>query len=137
MALEIKKVEYFNTTVEGHVGDGSIMLSIFADVGISWLAFKAVPVEQGRTRFNLFPDDREKMVDQAKKSGVVIDGPHSAILIKGGDEPGALADIYKKLSLASIHVNEASGIADIHGGYGVILYFTNEDCEKAYAVLDR
>ncbi len=137
MALEIKKVEYFNTTVEGHVGDGSIMLSIFAGVGISWLAFKAVPVEQGRTRFSLFPDDREKMVDQAKKSGVVIDGPLSAILVKGGDEPGALADIYIKLSLANIHVNEASGIADVNGGYGVLLYFTNEDCKKAITVLDR
>jgi hypothetical protein len=137
MALEIKKVEYFDTIIEGHVGDGSIMLSVFADVGISWLAFKAVPYEHSHIRFSLFPDDREKMVDQASKSGVELDGPHSAILIKGGDEPGALADIYKKLTLADIHVNEASGIADINGGYGVILYFSNEDCEKALAVLER
>jgi hypothetical protein len=137
MSLEIKKVEYFNTVVEGHVGDGSTMLSVFADVGISWYAFKAVPGEHGRTRFSLFPNDNGKMVDAARESSIEIEGPHSAILIKGGDEPGALADIYKKLSLADIQVDEASGIADINRGYGVILYFTNEDCEKVLAVLER
>jgi hypothetical protein len=137
MALDIKKVEYFNTIVEGHVGDGSVMLSVFANVGISWYAFKAVPVERGRTRFSLFPNDSEKMVDAAKKAGVDLDGPHPAMLIKGGDEAGALADIYKKLALADIFVKEATGIADINNGYGVVLYFKSEECEKAHAVLER
>jgi hypothetical protein len=30
MALEIKKTEYYNITVEGHVGEGSKLLSVFA-----------------------------------------------------------------------------------------------------------
>ena len=137
MALEIKKVDYFDTVVEGHVGDGSVMLSVFANVGISWYAFKAVPVDRGRTRFILFPNDREKMVFAAEKSAIELDGPSPAILIKGGDEAGALAEIYKKLALADIVVQEASGIADINNGYGVVLYFTNDDCEKALAILER
>jgi len=88
-----------------------------------------------RTQFTLFPDDGSKMNDGAKKAGLNLDGPHSALLIQGDDESGALADIYEKLSQADINVYESSGIANIKGSYGVILYVKQEDCEKAMAAL--
>jgi hypothetical protein len=136
MALDIKRVEYFDTTVKGHAGEGSRLLSLFADAGVNLLAFKAVPLEPMHTQFTLFPDDGLKMIGGAKKAGLELDGPHSALLIQGDDESGALADIYEKLSLADITVNESSGIAGIKGGYGVILYLEQEDCEKAVAALE-
>ena len=136
MALDIKSVEYFNITVDGHVGEGSKLLSIFAGVGISLLAFKAVPLESNRTRFTLFPNDRSKMIDGAKKAGLELDGPYAALIIQGDDESGALADIYEKLAQAGIHINESSGIADIQGWYGVILYLEQKDCEKAATALE-
>jgi len=89
-----------------------------------------------RTQFTLFPDDGLKMSDGAKKAGLELDGPHSALLIQGDDESGALADVYEKLSQADINVNESSGIADIKGSYAVILYLKHEDCEKAMAALE-
>ena len=70
MSLDIKKVEYYNITVDGHAGEGSKLLSVFAGVGVNLLAFKAVPVEHMRTRFSLFPDDGLKMTDGAKKAGL-------------------------------------------------------------------
>lgn len=137
MAFDIKIVEYYNTTVEGHVGEGSKLLSVFADVGVNLLAFKAVALEPMRTQFTLFPDDGLKMTDGAKKAGLNLDGPHSALLIKGdNDESGELAGIYEKLSQVDINVSESSGIADIKGSYGVILYLDQEDCEKAVAALE-
>ncbi len=136
MAFDIKRVEYYNTTVEGHAGEASKLLSLFAGVGVNLLAFKAVPLEPRRTQFTLFPDDGLKMSAGAKKVGLVLDGPHLALLIQGDDESGALADIYKKLSQANIHVNESSGIANIKGSYGVILYLKQEDCEKAVVALE-
>ena len=45
MAFDIKRVEYYNTTVEGQAGEASKLLSLFADVGVSLLAFKAVPLD--------------------------------------------------------------------------------------------
>jgi len=136
MAFDVKLVEYYNITVEGRVGEGSKLLSVFAGVGVNLLAFKAVPLEPMRTRFTLFPDDGLKMTVGAKKAGLELDGPHSALLIKGdNDESGALADIYEKLSQVDINVSESSGIADIKSSYGVILYLEPEDCEKAVAAL--
>ncbi len=135
MTLDIRKVEYYNITVEGHVGEGAKLLSVFAGVGVNLLAFKAISLEPRRTRFTLFPKDGSKMTAGAKKAGLDLDGPYSALLIQGDDESGALADIYEKLSQADITVSESSGIADIKGGYGVVLYLKQEDCEKAAAAL--
>ncbi len=135
MSLEIKRVEFYNFTVGEKAGDASKLLSVFASAGVSLLAFKAVPVESRRIRFTLFPNDGSKMIAGAKKAGLDLDGPHSALLIKDNDESGALADIYKKLAQAGFNIPESSGIADINGGYGVVLYLEQADCEKALAVL--
>lgn len=75
------------------------------------------------------------MTEGAKRSGLKLDGPYSALLIKGDEKSGALADIYKKLSQVEIQVDEACGIADINAGYGVILYLKQEDCGKALTAL--
>ena len=136
MALDIKKVEFFDTTVEGHAGKCSKLLSLFAAAGVNLLAYKAVPAGPGRTRFSLFPNDPTKMTAGAQEAGLKLDGPNTAILIKGyNDESGALAGIFDKLSRADIMVPESSGFADIRDSYGVVLYLDQADCEKALAVL--
>lgn len=137
MSYDIKKAEYFNITVEGHAGEGSRLLSVFAGAGVNLLAFKATPAEPKRTRFALFPNDSKMMIDGAKTAGLELDGPYAALLIQGDDESGALADIFEKLSQAGIKVKESSGIADINGGYGVVLYLDRDDCEKAAAAFER
>jgi len=135
MPFDITMAEYYSTDVEGDAGGGFRLLSTVAGAGVSLLAFKAVPLQQNRTRFTLFANDGRKMADGAKKAGLRLDGPHQALLIQGDDEAGALADIYQKLSEAGIQQQESSGIANIEGRYGVVLYLTPEDCEKAVAAL--
>jgi hypothetical protein len=136
MSLDIKKVEYFNVTVDGNAGEGANLLSAFASADVNLLAFKAFALESGRIRFSLFPNDSSKMIAGAKQAGLELDGPHAAVLIQGDeDESGALADIFEKLSQANIHVKEASGFADIKASYGVVLYLDPEDCKKALAAL--
>ena len=135
MALEILQVEYYNITVEGQITSASKLLSTIAGAGVDFHAFKAIPVKSNQTQFTLFAKDNAKMTDGAKKAGLELDGPYPALLIKGDEESGALADIYKRLSQAGIQVEEACGIADINAGYGVILYLTQEDCNTAMTVL--
>ena len=136
MAFDIKQIEYYNISVKGQITDMSKLLSTIAGAGVDFHAFKAIPLGPNRTQFTLFAKDNSKMTDGAKKSGLNLDGPYSALLIKGDEKSGALADIYKKLSQAGIQVDEASGIADINSGYGVILYLKKEDCDKAVTVLE-
>jgi hypothetical protein len=136
MALDIMQVEYYNITVDGQITSASKLLSIVAGSGVDFHAFKAIPVELDQTQFTLFAKDSSKLTDGAKKSGLKLDGPYAALLIKGNEEAGALAAIYNKLSQAEIQVDEACGIADINAGYGVILYLKQEDCERALTVLE-
>src|SRR5512133_2666350 len=91
MALNIKRVDYYNITVGSHAGEASKLLSMFAGVGVSLLAFKAVSLEPMRIQFTLFPNDSLKMSEGAKKAGLEVEGPHSALFIQGEDEAGALA----------------------------------------------
>ena len=136
MALDIMQVEYYNITIDGQITNASKLLSTIAGAGVDFHAFKAIPVKPNQTQFTLFAKDSSKMTDRAKKSGLKLDGPYSALLIKGGEKSGALADIYEKLSQAGIQVDEACGIADINSGYGVILYLKQEDCSKALTALE-
>ena len=133
MALEIKKAKYYESTMEGHAKEGANLLISLSDAGVNLLAFKAAPVQLMRTKFTIFP---EKTIDVAKQSALELAGPFSALLIKGdNDESGALADIYEKLSLAGIDIDESYGIADIKESYGVIFYMSRVDCDKAAAAL--
>lgn len=136
MAFDINRVEYYNIIIEGNIGESAKFLSIVAEAGVNLLAFKAVALEAARIRFTLIPDDSAKMNNGAKKAGLNFDGPYPALFIKGNnDESGELAAIYKKLSQADITVHESSGIANIKGSYGVILYIDPEDCENAMTAL--
>ena len=135
MAFDIERVEYYNATVEGHAGEASRLLSLFAEAGVSLLAYKAAPLEGMRTRFTLLPDDASRMGNGASKAGLSLDGPYPALYVRGDDQSGALADIFEKLGQAQIGLSESTGLADIKGGYGVLLYLDREDCERAVAAL--
>ena len=137
MALEYRKAEYYNITVEGHIAEGSKILDIIAGAGVDFSAFKATPLGQNRTRFTLFPVDGSMMTSETITKSLELDGPYSAVIITGDEKPGALAEIYRKLSEAGIRVEESSGIAHINGGYGVVLQLKQEDCDKAMAALGR
>jgi len=136
MDFDIKTVKYYQTTINNKSGEAFRLLSLFAGAGVNLLAFSALPLGSNSTQFTLFPNDVLKMTDGAKKTGLTLDGPYSALLVQGDDESGALAGIYEKLSQADINVYASNGIANIRGGYGVILYIKQEDFEKALTVLD-
>jgi hypothetical protein len=136
MPFDIERVDYYETTVEGHAAEASRLLSVFAGAGVSLLAYRAVPLDPKRTRFTLLPDDGPKMNDGATKAGLQLDGPHPALYVRGNDESGALADIFERLGQVGIGPCESSGLADINGGYGVVLYLEGEDHERAIAALE-
>ncbi|MBN2814090.1 MAG: hypothetical protein JXQ80_08435 [Bacteroidales bacterium] len=135
MALNVKKAEYFSTIIVDDASKAHQLLAVFAKAGIGLLAFKAAPAGPGRTQFSVFPNDPEKMKNAAAAAGILLDGPHPALIVKSdSDEPGECAGVFEKLSRAGIHVYEACGIADIKDSYGIVLYMTQGDCEKALAV---
>lgn len=136
MATTIRRVEYFYTTVTDRPGEAHGLLSQLADIGINLLAFTAVPVGPDRTQLTVFPDDPAKLVREAAKAGLTLDGPHRALLVQGDDVLGALAGVHERLYEANVNVYASSGVADGRGTYGYILYVRPEDFEKAAGVFE-
>ncbi len=136
MAYKIRRVQYFYTSVEDQPGEAYKLLSRLAEVGLSLLAFTAVPVGPMRTQLTLFPVDSPKMANEGKKIGLVLDGPHSALLVQGDDELGALASVHERLYQARVNVYASSGVTDGEGSYGYVVYVRPEEYERAAKALE-
>ena len=135
MAYTVSRAEYFHTTVKDEPGESYKVLSQLVEIGVNLLAFTAVPIGTRQTQLTMFPQSKSNMRNKAKMAGMELDGPHSAFLVQGDDELGALADIHVKLYKANINVTASSGVADGRGSYGYVIYVRKVDFEKAAKVL--
>jgi hypothetical protein len=135
MTYQVRRAEYFYTTVADQPGEALNLLTLLAEKGISLLAFTAVPVGPNRTQFTIFPDDTAKTVSEAKKAQLPLDGPYAALLVQGKDALGALAAVHAKLYEAEVNVYASSGVADGRGGFGYVIYVRGQDYDAALKAL--
>jgi hypothetical protein len=135
MDFRIRRVEYFTATVRDQPGEAYKLLSQLADLGLNLVAFTAVPVGPQRAQLTIFPEDPLRMADAARKAGLVLDGPHPALLVQGDDELGALARIHEKIYEANVNVYASSGVADGLGSFGYVIYVRPEEYERAAEAL--
>jgi hypothetical protein len=135
MSFQIQRVDYFYTMVQDRPGAAYELLNQLAELGISLLAFAAVPTGPTHTQLTLFPEDGGKMKAAATQAGFALDGPHPALLVRGDDELGALAGIHAKLSQANIKLFASTGVTDGKGSFGYVLYLRPEACEEAAKIL--
>ena len=135
MAMTVRGVEYFYTTVKDRPGEAYGLLSHLADAGVNLLAFSAIPMDPEHTQLVLFPESASLLLDVAKKASLILEGPQGAFLVQGDDHLGAIADIHKQLSDSQINVYASSGVANGRGGFGYILHVRSEDYKRAASVL--
>jgi hypothetical protein len=137
MAHIIRKVEYFNTTVRDQPGASYNLLTQLTELGIDQVAFVAIPTGPVNTQLRIFPDDPQKLLLETKRSGIILDGPHPAILVQGDDKMGALEEIHNKLFLANVNVYASMGVTDGKGDFGYIIYVRLEEFDRAMEVLGQ
>lgn len=136
MAYTIRRAEYFYTTVNDEPGDRYQLLTQLAGLGINLLAFTGMPLGPTRTQLTLFPEDPALMIEAARKAGLALDGPHTALLVQGDDELGAFARIHKRLHEAHVNVYASSGVVgENRGTFGYVLYVRPEDYARAVQAL--
>ena len=135
MATNIRKVDYFYTTIKDQPGEAYKVLSSLEKLGINLLAITAVPTGPDNTQLTIIPEENIMLTSEAKKAGMKLDGPHHAILVQGDDELGALANIHMKLFKANVNVYASTGIADGKGNYGYLLYIRSDQFDLAAQAL--
>ncbi len=136
MAYRVRRAEFFNTTIPDEPGEGLKLLNLLAERGINLLAFTAVPVGPDRVQLTIFPDDVSRLVTEAGRAGLRLDGPYAALLVQGDDALGALAGVHARLAAARVNVYASSGVADGRGGYGYVIYVRGEDFDAALKALE-
>ena len=135
MPFTIQRVEYYYTLVKDKPGEASKLLNLLASLGVNQLAFSAIPVGPDSTQLAVFPEEPAKLVNEARKATIHLDGPHHALLIQGDDDLGALAGIHQKLFEANINVYASSGVTDGRGSYGYLIYVKEDDFLRAAQTL--
>lgn len=136
MANSIRRAEYFHATIGDQPGEAYRVLSALEGLGVDLLAFTAVPVGPDRTQLTLFPAEPSKMMSEADKAHMELDGPHAALLLQGDDELGALVSVHEKLYRADVNVYAGTCVADGHGKYGYVIYVREDDFERAAKTLE-
>ena len=97
--------------------------------------FNAIPMGHDITQLVLFPQDSNRLLEVAEKTGLVLEGPQRAFLIQGDDQLGSLVEIHQKLADGRVNVAASIGVTDGRGGYGYIVHVRPEDFDQACSVL--
>ncbi len=135
MGFTVRRVEYYYATLNERPAEAYTALTALAHQGVSFVAVTVVPMGPDGTQLTMFPAEPARLVDAARKAGLALHGPTTALLVQGHDELGALATIHGTLHDAGVEVFASSGVADGRGYYGYILYVRPEHAERAAQVL--
>jgi hypothetical protein len=135
MPFTIRSVDYYYANVRDELGAAYHVLRQLAELGVDLLAFTAVPSGPTLVQFALFPADGNKLVAEARAAQLPLDGPHSALLVQGDDELGALAEVHGRLFQAGVDIYASSGVTDSHGGFGYIVYVREDQLARAREAL--
>ena len=135
MALTVRNAEYFYIRIEDSAQKSYELLAELASAEVNLLAFSAVPFGPNYIELTIFPDRSDTFVRLARKLGWVVAGPQHAFLVQGDDNLGALADIQRMLLEAGVEIYASSGVTDGSGRYGYLIYFKEEDNERAKRAL--
>ena len=135
MAVDISRVAYFHCTVRDRPGEAYSLLARLAASKVDLLAFNAIPMGLWQTQLMLFPEDANALSRLAQDEGISLDGPHHALLIRGDDRLGALAEIHEKLADRKVNVSASSGVTDGKGGFGYVVYVSADDFDSAATAL--
>ena len=137
MALRIRRVSYFYTTLRDRPGEAYRLLSEFAAGEVSLHAFGAMPMGPDRSQLQIFPERVEKLARVAERAGLVLDGPHQAILVQGDARLGSLAEVHERLYNVKINVYASNGVTDGEGQFGYVIYVAPKDIDAALAALEK
>ena len=132
----VKRVQYYYATVRGEPDEAFEILAHLAGQGVNLLALNTMPLGPEATQLTLFPEDPPRLQDAARAAGLVLEGPHSAVLVLGDDQLGALAKVHTQLHRAGIQVYASNAVTSGSGTFGYVLYMRPQDSERAATVLN-
>lgn len=134
MADEVRRVNYYVTTVSNKPGEASRILTALKDAGVNLIAFSGFPYAR-QAQIDLIPENDTVFKQAAKSARLKASAKKTGFLIQGDDRPGALAELTSKLAGAGINITSLQAVCAGSGRYGGLFWVKPEDVRKAAKVL--
>jgi hypothetical protein len=135
MADAIRRTDYYYVTVPDEPGAGLRILSQLQQARVNLAAYLGFPSGKGQSQIDLVPENAGALKQAAEKAGLKLTGPKRAFLIQGDDRVGAVADATRKLADAKVNITAAAAASAGGGRYGMVLWVSQADYEKAAKAL--
>jgi hypothetical protein len=135
MADEIKRIDYYYTSIADKPGEGARILAALHDAGVDLIGVSAFPHGARRSQLDLIPTDSAALAKAARAAGLKLSTRKSGFLIQGEDRRGAVAEVVKRLAGANINVTSVQVFCAGSGRYGGMLWVKAPDLRKAAKVL--
>jgi len=135
MPEEIRRVDYYYTTVPDKPGQAVSILAAIRGAGVNLIAFSGFPSGARKAQLDFIAEDSAAFTKAAKSAAIKLSKKMSGFLIQGEDRPGAVADTLNKLAQAGINVTSVQAICAGMGRYGGLLWVKPADFRKAQKAL--
>jgi len=131
---DVRLAEYFYAEVPQKPGEAARILSLLKEAGVNLLAFSGFPSGR-RAQVDFVPGDAAAFRAAARKAKVRLVGPKKVFVIAGDDQPGAVAEIVRKVADANINITATQAVAAGSGRFGALLWVAPRDVKRAAEVL--
>ena len=135
MTDTVRRVEYYYAEVPDQPGEGRDVLSALKEASVNLLAFSGFPVGGGMAQLDFVPEDSEAFTKAIAGLGLTFSERKNAYLVKGDDRAGAAAETLARLADEGINMIASQAIAAGSGRWGMILWVSPNDYERAGRVL--
>jgi len=134
MSDNVRKVDYFYTTVANTPGQGAEIMAGLAAEGVDLLAFSGFPSGR-RAQLDLVPADSAQLKRAAKKLGLALNTKKTGFLLQGDDRVGGMTDVLDTLAEAKINVTAVDAVTSGDGRFGAIFWVKPQAVAKAAKLL--
>ena len=135
MAENIRRVDYYYVEVPDRAGEALGVLAGLKEARVNLLACCGFPIAPGRSQVDVVPEDPAAFRKAADKQGLKLSEKKQAFLVQGDDRPGAVAEIFTKVSRQGINIVASQAVTAGSGRWGMILWVKPADYDKAAKAL--
>jgi len=135
MVDDIKQFDYHYMVIDDDASQVAGIVKACSESGIDLLGLSEFPLGDGKSQLDLIAEDARILANTARLMGWSLSERKSGFIIRGRNQPNAMAEVLGRLADAHVGVTAVQAIAAGAGRFGALIWVKPEDVAKAATVL--